>query len=224
MPGHSTAPSELAKLPMMFWIALAAQIAAPAAEPPAGLFRATDLPEYLLRAGPGLWRTAVRINVAVDGKVRGCDVEQSSGRKELDRHTCRILSQRARFQPARIDGVPTIGVYRTVITWVVADAPWRPSRTGNADIDVTVERLPAGLESPTVVKVAFAVHAQGNKSSCEAHHVKGAEHETNRPALVPVACEQIISSYQAIPALDETKNPVLSVQNAVVSFSGPTSN
>lgn len=209
---------------MMFWIALAAQVTAPIAERPAALFTVEDMPEYLLRAGPGVWQVPVRISVAPDGKVRGCDVEASSGIADLNRLTCRILSRRARFQPARINGVPTVGVYRTSILWTVADAPWDTSKALRADIEVTLKRLPAGLESPTFVKVSFLVDAVGKKSSCVAGDVEGSERLNHHPALVPVACEQIISGYRATPAVDETGRPALSVQNALVRFSGPTSN
>jgi len=40
------------------------------------------------------------LNIAADGSVSGCRVEQSSNSASLDEATCRILTSRARFRPA----------------------------------------------------------------------------------------------------------------------------
>jgi TonB family protein len=42
-----------------------------------------------------------RLNVGRDGTVTGCTVSQSSGHDSLDSTTCRLLTARARFTPAR---------------------------------------------------------------------------------------------------------------------------
>jgi len=108
--------------------------------------------------------------------------------------------------------------------WAVADAPWDTSKAINADVDVTVERLPAGVQSPTFVKVAFAVEAGGGKSSCAPDGTKDIHRIENHPALIPIACDQIMKSYRATPAADTAGRPVTSVQNALVRFSTSKAN
>ncbi len=59
-----------------------------------------DYPKGALRAGAsGTVRT--RFTVGVNGRVSGCVVTASSGNAELDATTCRLITQRFRFAPAR---------------------------------------------------------------------------------------------------------------------------
>lgn len=208
----------------MFWIAAAAQVVAPFPEKATSWFSLDDMPIYLLKQGPGLWQVPIRVTVEPQGKLRSCEVEATGGIADLNRLTCRIVMRRAKFQPARIQGAPAIGVYRTSIMWVVADAPWDTSTAINADVDVTVERLPAGIQPPTFVKVAFAVDAGGGKSSCAPDATKDIHRIENHPALVPIACDQVMKTYRATPATDAAGTPVTSVQNALVRFSISKSN
>jgi hypothetical protein len=203
----------------MFWLALAAQISAPAPKSIVSWFSADDVPEYLLQQGPGVWEVPVRVSVAPDGEIRGCQAETAGPATALDDHTCKIIRRRGKFRPAQIDGVPTDGVYRTSITYVIADTP-RYSKVSNADIDVDLKRLPAGLKSPTLVKVVFKVDATGTKSLCAADGTEGLERVNNHPALVPIACDQVMKLYRANPAT-VSGTAVISVQNASVQFSAP---
>jgi TonB family protein len=86
-------------------LATLAQAAAPA--PPArahadlaASFRAADYPAEAMRLGEE-GRVGVRVQVAADGRVTGCRVTASSGSRALDEGTCRVLSERARYAPAR---------------------------------------------------------------------------------------------------------------------------
>ena len=203
----------------MFLIALAAQISAPAPERPNRWFSSDDTPPYLIRAGSGLWRVSIRVTVAPDGKLRSCDVESSGGISDLNKRTCGIVVRRAKFQPARVDGLPVFGVYRNSVVWAVVDAPVDTSKVMYPDVEVTVARLPTRLKSPTFVGVAFAVDTAANKSSCVMDVAVDPEQVENHPALVPIACEQIMAKYQATPATDGTGKAVLSVQSALVQFS-----
>lgn len=59
-----------------------------------------DYPKGALGAGAsGTVRT--RFTVGVNGRVSGCVVTGSSGNAELDATTCRLITQRFRFAPAR---------------------------------------------------------------------------------------------------------------------------
>jgi protein TonB len=66
----------------------------------AGLFTAEDYPEDAI-SNNEQGTVAVTLQIDSGGDVSGCTVEQSSGSETLDRATCSILTERARFAPAR---------------------------------------------------------------------------------------------------------------------------
>jgi TonB family protein len=47
----------------------------------------------------GSGRTAIELSVTADGRVESCRITDSSGAKPLDDAACRILGQRAKFEP-----------------------------------------------------------------------------------------------------------------------------
>jgi len=62
-------------------------------------FKAADYPEAALyheRQGT----VYVEFVIRADGTAADCSVARSSGHADLDRHACRVLQNRARFQPA----------------------------------------------------------------------------------------------------------------------------
>jgi hypothetical protein len=65
----------------------------------------------------------------------------------------------------------------------------------------------------------FAVEADGSTSSCTAEASDAFERAENNPALVPIACEQLMKSYRAIPVTDLSGKPIRSVQDALIRFS-----
>ena len=65
--------------------------------------------------------TGVRLSIGTDGRVTGCDVTSSSGSSELDDATCRLLTRRARFEPAKQNGQPVTGTWSTRFTWDIPD-------------------------------------------------------------------------------------------------------
>ena len=82
------------------------------------LFNGSDYPPEAAR---NHWQGEVRAELTVDtaGRVSACKIIQSSGYQVLDDATCKILSERARFEPARdslgnavVDEMTTPG-----ITW-----------------------------------------------------------------------------------------------------------
>jgi TonB family protein len=86
------------------------------------LFSNDDYPAEALRADEQ-GTVQVRLHIGADGIVSGCDVIASSNSASLDSTTCRILSERARFSPARDSAgkaVPDTAV--TSITWKIAQS------------------------------------------------------------------------------------------------------
>ncbi len=67
---------------------------------------------------------ALLLTVTRVGRVRACDVTQSSGHDDLDRSACKNLSRRARFVPARnYVGKHVEGVYPIAVQFF--SPPWK---------------------------------------------------------------------------------------------------
>lgn len=82
-----------------------------------GLFSGDDYPQDALR-NEETGRTTVRLDIGTTGRVTGCSVVSSSGSRSLDGATCRILTSRARFNPAKLsNGQPTTDTYTQTIVW-----------------------------------------------------------------------------------------------------------
>ena len=62
-----------------------------------GALRNSDFPEGIGVGG----RVSVRYVINIDGRVSDCKIDRSSGNAELDATTCRLITERYRFRPAR---------------------------------------------------------------------------------------------------------------------------
>jgi protein TonB len=59
-----------------------------------------------------------RLSVGANGRVESCAVTTSSGYPELDKATCALVAQRARFEPARDgNGAAVAGSYANAVRW-----------------------------------------------------------------------------------------------------------
>lgn len=88
---------------------------------PAKWVTTRDYPSSPLRRGQeGIAK--FRLEVAASGKVDECIITRSSGVAQLDQATCRYVSKRAKFHPAR-DGSdkPMAGYYESSVSWVIPD-------------------------------------------------------------------------------------------------------
>jgi len=66
--------------------------------------------------------TAFRVEVGTNGRVLNCTVTRSSGHRELDDATCRLVTQRARFNAAKDGyGEATSGTFASSVRWQVPD-------------------------------------------------------------------------------------------------------
>lgn len=104
--------------------------------PPAPVPRPTfDAVGAKPRGNPGTWVTVndyrsswinrewtgvarFKLDIGVNGRVENCTITASSGHPELDRATCQLVSNRARFDPA-IDatGAKTSSTYSNSVRW-----------------------------------------------------------------------------------------------------------
>lgn len=77
-------------------------------------------------------RSTFRANVDAAGRVSACTIIKSSGFSRLDELTCKLVTRRARFNPAMdADGKPVAGTYTQAVIWLVADDdPLRASDLG----------------------------------------------------------------------------------------------
>jgi TonB family protein len=83
----------------------------------ASLFSDEDYPAAALR-NHEQGAVAFRLEIGADGSPTGCSVTGSSGSTLLDSTTCRLLMERARFEPARdSQGRPTADSYSGRIVW-----------------------------------------------------------------------------------------------------------
>ena len=61
-----------------------------------------------------------RVTVGTDGRVEACEILRSSGHARLDAATCKLVTGRARFNPATDSkGEKIVGTYTNSISWVL---------------------------------------------------------------------------------------------------------
>lgn len=59
-----------------------------------------------------------RVVVGTNGKVKSCEITGSSGSPQLDNATCRLVTRRAKFEPATNDaGERIVGTYSNAVRW-----------------------------------------------------------------------------------------------------------
>lgn len=66
--------------------------------------------------------TGFRVAVGANGRVTDCSITSSSGHSDLDSTTCKLVTQRARFDPATDgNGNPTTGSFSSAIKWQIPE-------------------------------------------------------------------------------------------------------
>jgi hypothetical protein len=211
----------------MFWIALAAQLSLPVAledgsHEPHPLFSADDMPAYVQIEGINRF-VSTRTTIRPDGTPQDCTVQRGSGDAKLDAYTCALILKRAKVQPAKwLDGSPAYAVVRMPVAWTVGGPASKSEseRAFPADMEISVSRLPASADGPTDLRLMIAVDENGRVIGCEAESPASKWDRTKSvPALLAIACNQMMSQFTAIPAKDASGKPVRSVQTASVVFS-----
>jgi TonB family protein len=106
---------------------------------PGDWIHTADYPAAALRAEAS-GATAFRVTVAPEGVVSECAITQSSGNPALDEATCRLVRQRAVFNPARDpQGKPTIGTYSNRVRWTIPEFR-QPPQPGLVTRSYDIER------------------------------------------------------------------------------------
>ena len=88
---------------------------------PAGWITNNDYPNSdLRRENEGT--AGYRLVVGSDGRVDACEITSSTGHSSLDSLTCRLLSRRARFEPATNSaGADVVGTFSGSVAWQIPD-------------------------------------------------------------------------------------------------------
>ena len=83
------------------------------------LFSPDDYPIAAMKAGR-MGKADVRLRVGENGSISECSILRSSGSADLDTVTCKVLNERAKFEPARdVDGKAVRGIVVTSIQWIM---------------------------------------------------------------------------------------------------------
>ena len=167
-----------------YYVAMAAAITGnnPLVSQSSSYFERIDKPVIIFPPGqgsnpvptgnPGLWVTTndypafalseeregvvgFSLTIGPDGRVKSCDVTSSSGSPDLDSTACVLITQRARFTPARNQqGKVQTGRYANRVRWQI------PSKGQNVAWNVPIPK-------PGQVNFTFTVDENGKPSNCK---------------------------------------------------------
>ncbi|WP_133365185.1 energy transducer TonB [Qipengyuania sediminis] len=113
--------------------------------------RQDDYPASAVRDGEG-GIVAFRLDVDAAGRVANCAILESSGPLVLAETTCRLLSERARFEPARdAAGRAIASRYHSRVRWEAPEDPPPPlPEAGEAIVTATI--APDGTVSDCTIE------------------------------------------------------------------------
>lgn len=198
---------------------------APPAPPPPGLHDWIGAGDYPAAARPARAEGVVDIawDVARDGRIARCTVLRSSGNAILDATTCRLLRERGRYAPVRVEGAQRFrrfsGAYRWRLPPVAGDAVAVPAM-GMADEaswigpdDYPVES--ARRNEQGTVRIDWTIGADGRARDCQAVETSG------HPRLDKAACAAIVSRARYRPARDEAGRAVATSKSRRVTWRLP---
>jgi TonB family protein len=157
-----------------------------------------------------------RIEVLVDetGSIDACKIALSSGVHQLDQRACDLTTKRVRFKPAADDrGRPLYGTYQLMIGWV-QDSNAFTRQPADADLELIINRAPAGIPLPAYVRIAYLVDPTGKALACNA-----AKQDENTEALGELACRGYLSQAPLEPVHNHSGEAVTAVKLATVKFS-----
>lgn len=154
----------------------------------------------------------VRVIVSPSGKPEACTVTWSTGNARMDQLSCSLTLRRSRFSAARDDsGRPAWGEFQQMINFYLPDGRETRFPMGmRPDLDVTVKELP-GSAAEAIVKLIVAVDQAGGLAACAGD--PGAD-----ARLAAVACGQIKSAWETMPAVDSAGAAIPYVAARAVRF------
>ena len=118
---------------------------------------ATDLdyPERAMHIG-ATGSVVFELSISATGNPAGCTVIGSSNNDDLDKKTCVLLMQRARFAPATdASGKPMAAPYRNLIHWHIPDG--RPPMPPPSVFSIEYDVMPDGTAANCTVTLTGAM-------------------------------------------------------------------
>jgi protein TonB len=133
---ENSADAPVGHLPDMTGTVLGSGLGLPDIAPPAPRPRFDPVPASP-RGNPGGWITEAdyrsswinreltgtagfTLDLDAEGRVANCTITRSTGHRVLDEATCKLLTRRARFAPARdAAGKPAAGSFSSAVTWQI---------------------------------------------------------------------------------------------------------
>jgi len=171
-------------------------------------FSTDDYPAAALR-GNEQGTTSFRLTIGPNGRVSDCAITRSSGSLALDTATCRILTSRARYVPARDSaGSPTAGLDSGRVTWQLPDDD--PHDRAGIPVAATMAALRAPFQSfVTARDYPLAAPPAGARGRSSVHVVVGligrviacdVDRPSGSPALDAAACRIVRERARYTPA------------------------
>jgi len=189
-----------------------------------------DYPELALREHRS-GSTEYTLVVSSGGRPQACEVTESSGSGDLDMVTCAVAMRRGNFEPARnAQGSTIVSLFHGRINWSIPGTRSSQPRPMKPDMEVSIARMPSGIDDPATISVAFAVDENGRASDCTPVEAKLApwrgalgKPDSSETAKIKVlgaaACREFMKQVVARQLLDQQGRAVSSVQTAMIRFS-----
>lgn len=168
--------------------------------------------------------TGFRLTVLPSGKPLRCEILYTSGWKDLDERTCRMLMRRARFKPTfDPDGAPVHSMYRSVNSfWIPDGPPAKLPRPSMIDVLVMRKELPDNMPDAAVIHLAITVDTAGAIGDCTPFVPEGlVDAKCVKRAfelMSESACGYLRKHYQPTAAINAEGQAVPSIQTAKVGF------
>lgn len=177
----------------------------------AGSIRSSDYPREALKDDKsGMVMVALQINPS--GNVERCDIYLSTSPELLEQATCEIFQKRFRYKPAlNNSGQPIYAVIKQHVNWLTG-------RGGTfkfyryAELALSLNKLPKGLENGHIENLALLVSAVGNVEGCSSSFA------AKQPVLSRLACKEAIAGFKPTPVRNTSGQAVESVRIVGVSF------
>ncbi len=134
----------------------------------------------------------VDARISTDGRAGSCQVTLSSGFPMLDDGTCRLLTRRALFIPARdLDGKSIAGIFRQRMSWTLTNGG-PPSKADTLKSSLSVAKIPTGLVSAPF-SIRYLTDEKGHVVRCEPVRSSGLVQ------LDQAACKQYLDGANQAP-------------------------
>jgi hypothetical protein len=154
-------------------------------------------------------RVGFTITVSPSGKPQACKIFDASGDSKTDALTCDILMRRAEFEPAHDRSGSFVATqYSSAVSWSHDDRPI--THPPVFELDLSVNRLPDGVTSPSAVFAEVVVDETGRALDCDA---KGPSPQQ----LKTLACSSLMNS-KLDPLVDENGKAEKSIIGAKVQI------